>query len=49
MGTPIDRLAVNFNAVPGALVCRETLLRYIAVFVIILNTHTKTITCCLFG
>lgn len=39
MGMPIDRLAVNFNAVPGALVCSETLLGYMRVFLLTLNKH----------
>lgn len=42
MGMPIDRLAVNFNVVPGAPVCSETLPGCMCVFVFILNKHAHT-------
>lgn len=42
IGTLIDKLTGNFNAAPGALVCSETLMGYLCVFVFILNKHVHT-------
>jgi len=42
VGMPIDRLAVNFDVVPGAMVCSETLLGYKCALVFILRKHAHT-------
>lgn len=42
MGMPTERLAVNVNVVPGALVCSETVLGYMCAFVFVLNKHARS-------